>query len=71
MFDERDKCIYYSWNLHDNQGNFLGGKSRPVAFQQIPPGHDRIEFAKAHALEGIRKFRIGRDKIIQELHVLD
>ena len=70
-FDERENLIYYIWNLRDEQGNNLGGKARPIAFQQIPFGQDKLEFSKAHALEGIRKFRIGREKIIQELHVLE
>jgi hypothetical protein len=68
-FDERENCIYYSWNLRDDAGNNLGGKSISVAFQQIPLGRDKFEFSKAHALEGIRKFRIGREKIIKELNV--
>jgi hypothetical protein len=70
-FDERENLIYYTWNLRDEQGNNLGGKARPIAFQQIPLGQDKLEFSKAHALEGIRKFRIGREKIIQELNVLE
>jgi hypothetical protein len=47
----------------------LGGKSILVTFQQIPKGQDRFEFSKAHSLDGITKFRIGRKKIIQELNV--
>ena len=70
-FDERENLIYYSWNLRDKQGNNLGGKARPIAFQQIPLGQNKLEFSKAHALEGIRKFRIGRERIIQELNVLE
>ena len=70
-FDEREDSIYYSWSLSDEQGNNLGGKSRPIAFQQIPVGQDILEFSKAHAVEGIRKFRIGRERIIQELTVLE
>jgi len=40
-----------------------------VAFQQIPAGQDRSEFSKVHAIEGIKKYKIGRDKIVQELSV--
>jgi hypothetical protein len=70
-FDERENLIYYSWNLRDEQGNNLASKARPIAFQQIPLGQDKLEFSKEHAVEGIRKFRIGREKIIQELTVLE
>ena len=68
-FDERENSIYYSWNLVDKNGKFIAGKSLNVAFQQIPKGHDKFEFSKTHAIEGIKKYRIGRDKIIQELNV--
>jgi hypothetical protein len=70
-FDERENLIYCSWILRDEQGNNLGGKSRPIAFQQIPLGQDKLEVSKAHAVEEIRKFRIGRERIIQELTVLE
>lgn len=65
--DERENSIYYSWTLFDKDGKLLAGKSFNVAFRQIPVGHDRFEFSKAHAIEGIRKYRIGREKIVQEL----
>ncbi len=68
-FDERENSIYYSWNLTNKDGQSIAGKSLNVAFQQIPAGQDRFEFSKEHAIEGIRKYRIGREKIIQELSV--
>jgi hypothetical protein len=67
--DERENSIYYSWTLFDEDGKSIGAKSLNVAFQQIPVGHDRFEFTKAHAIEGIREFRIGREKIVHELSV--
>ena len=67
--DQRENSIYYTWNLRDNEGKSLGNKSMPVAFQQIPIGQDKFEFSKAHAIEGIRNYRIGREKIIQELNI--
>lgn len=69
-FDEREDLIYYSWNLYDEEGKFLGGKSLPIAFQQIPTGQDKFEYTKAHAIEGIKKYRIGRAKIVKELSVV-
>jgi hypothetical protein len=66
-FDERENSIYYSWNLFDKEGKRIAGKSLHVAYQQIPVGQDRFEFSKAHAIEGIKEYRIGRDKIIKEL----
>ena len=68
-FDERENLIYYSWNLYDKEGQSLAHRSMPVTSQQIPVGQDKFEFTKAHAIEGIRKYRIGREKIIQELSV--
>jgi hypothetical protein len=70
-FDERENSIYYSWNLRDKDGQNLVNRSMPVSFQQIPHGQDKYEFSKLHAIEGIRKYRIGREYIIQELNVLD
>src|SRR5688572_13586678 len=67
--DERENSIYYTWNLFDRDGKSIGGKSLNVSFQQIPAGHDRFEFSEAHAMEGIKKYRIGRNKIIHELNV--
>jgi len=69
MFDERDNSIYYSWTLLDEKGKSIAGKSLNVAFQQIPEGYDKFEFSKTHAIEGIKNFRIGREKIIHELSV--
>lgn len=68
-FEERNDLIYYSWNLYDQEGKFLGHKSIPIPFHQIPAGQDRFEFSKGHAIEGIRQFRIGRQKVIEELSV--
>jgi hypothetical protein len=68
--DERDDSIYYSWTLLDEKGKSIAGKSLNVAFQQIPHGHDKFEFSKAHAIEGIKNFRIERQKIVQELRVI-
>ena len=68
-FEERENSIYYSWTLFDKDGKLIGGKTLNVAFQQVPGGQDRFEFAKAHAIEGIREFRIGREKIVHELSV--
>lgn len=68
-FDERVNSIYYSWTLFNKDGKSIGGKSLNVAFQQIPAGQDRFEFTKDHAIGGIREYRIGKEKIIQELSV--
>jgi len=65
-FNERANSIYYSCYLFDKDGKSIGGKSMNVAFQQIPAGHGRFEFSKAHAIEGIKEYRIGRNKIILE-----
>lgn len=68
-FDERENSIYYSWTLFDKEGKRTAGKSLNVAYQQIPIGQDRFEFSKAHAIQGIKEYKIGREKIIQELDV--
>jgi hypothetical protein len=68
-FDEGEDVIYYRWNLYDKEGQFLGHRSMPVRFQQIPRGQDKLEFAREHAMEGIRRYRIGRQKIVLKLYV--
>ena len=68
-FDERENSIYYSWKLFDKDGKSIGAKSLNLTFQQIPAGHDKFEFSKTHAIEGIKEYRIGRSKIVQELNV--
>jgi hypothetical protein len=70
-FEERENLIYYTWTVRDNEGNPLAARGMPVAFQQIPLGQDKFEFSKQHAIEGIRKYRIRREKIIHELKVLN
>jgi hypothetical protein len=69
-FDEREHSIYYSWTLLDEKGKSIAGKSLNVTFQQIPAGHDKFEYSKAHAIEGIKKIRIERQRIVQELSVI-
>ncbi|MEJ1242563.1 hypothetical protein WBG78_30750 [Chryseolinea sp. T2] len=66
-FNERENSIYYSWRLVDKEGKSIAEKSLNVAFQEIPEGQDRFEFSKKHAIEGIRRYRIGREEIIIEL----
>ena len=66
-FEERGNSIYYSWTLLDKEGILIGAKSLNVEFQQIPPGKDRFDFVKAHAIQGIEEYRIGREKIVREL----
>jgi hypothetical protein len=68
-FDEREGSIYYSWELTNKNGQSIGAKSLKVALEQVPYGQDIFEFSKKHAIEGIRKYRVGREKIIQELNV--
>jgi hypothetical protein len=68
-FDERENSIYYSWNLTNIDRRSIAEKSLNVGFQQIPVGQDRFEFSRKHAIERIKKYRMGREKIIQELRV--
>ena len=68
-FDERENSIYYNWRLVDNEGQLIAGKSIDASFQEMPIGQDGFEFTKEHAIEGIKKYRIGREKIIKELSV--
>lgn len=69
-FNESENSIYYTWNLLDNDGKLIGAKSLTVPFQQIPAGVDRFEFTQDHAIQGIKNYRIGRTKIIQELKTI-
>jgi hypothetical protein len=66
-FEERRDSIYYSWKLVNKIGQLIAARSMNIAFQQIPVGQDRFEFSKAHAIQGIKTYRIRRDKIVQEL----
>jgi hypothetical protein len=68
-FDEKESSIYYNWYLNDKDGQPIASKSVNVMFQEIPAGHDKFEFLRRHAIEGIKKYRIGRNMIIQELNV--
>jgi hypothetical protein len=43
-------------------GTFLGSVSRPVSSRVIPADTDPFEFALAHAIEGLRRYRINRVK---------
>lgn len=68
-FDEREDSICYSWRLIGKHGESIGGRSLNVALRQIPTGNDKFDFVRKHAIEGIKEYRIGRNKIIQQLTV--
>ena len=61
-FEKRAGGIYYSWRLEDEDGDFLGFVSRSVSRRVIPPGQDQFDYALAHAIEGIRRYRMNRRK---------
>src|SRR5262249_42052980 len=56
-FEARDDCIYYTWRMEADDGEFLGSVGRPVSLRTIPPDSDPFEIALTHALEGIRQYR--------------
>src|SRR6516164_1623982 len=56
----RVDCVYYTWRLEAEDGEFLGYLARPVSKKIVPEGSDSFEFALAHAIEGIRRYRFGR-----------
>jgi len=58
----RDECMYFGWRIHDEDGEFLGEHWRPVSLRVIPEGDDPFEYALSLALEGMRRYRIGRKR---------
>ena len=52
-FDERENLIYYTWDLRDEQGNSLGFRGMPVAFQQIPMEKKSWSFLKHMRWRGL------------------
>jgi hypothetical protein len=64
-FEKRAAGIYYIWRLEDQDGQFLGLVSRGVLLRVIPPGHDAWDDALAHAVEGIRRYRMNRQKFFK------
>jgi hypothetical protein len=63
--ESRDDCVYSTWRIEAEDGEFLGSVSRPVSLRTIPPDSDPFEFALAHTLEGIRRYRFGRVRPFQ------
>jgi hypothetical protein len=63
-FDDRKDCIYYSYQFKDNNGNLLGGKSRPIP-KRIIDTENELEFAIKHATHSIDNFRVGRKRIFK------
>ena len=61
--ERREACIYYTWALHDEEGQFLSYVGRPVSFRAIPRGQDAMEWALQHAIEGIRRYRMNRQRV--------
>ncbi len=62
-FERIGDGINYKWHLEDEDGKFVGYRSRGVSVRVIPPGQDHFEYALAHAIEGIRRYRMGRQKV--------
>jgi hypothetical protein len=62
-FEKGTGGIGYTWRLEDENGEFLSLVTRPVSLRVIPPGHDPFDYALTHAIEGIRRYRMGRQKV--------
>lgn len=60
--DLRSDCVYYLWQIEADGGEFLSSLGRPVSLRVMPEGQDPFEFALAHAVEGIKRYRFGRSK---------
>lgn len=58
----RPDCVYYTCRLEAKDGEFLGSVSRPVSLRVVPDGEDPLEFALSHAVEGVRRYRFGRER---------
>lgn len=61
-FELWDDCVSYVWHLLGENGTFLGQVGRAVSLRIVPKDSDPFEFALAHAIEGLRRYRINRMK---------
>jgi hypothetical protein len=59
--DLRGDCVYYIWRVETTDGELVASGSRAVSLRVVPSGQDAMEFALDHALEGIRRYRVGRE----------
>lgn len=66
--ERRDGCMYYVWRLQDDQGEFLAQVGQSVSFCVIPDGQDPFEYTLSHAIEGLRRYRIGRKRSFDVVH---
>jgi hypothetical protein len=64
-FEKGANYIGYTWLLEDENGQFLGFVSRSVSLRVIPPGQDQFDCALHHAIEGIRRYRMNRQKFFK------
>jgi len=63
IFEDRIDCVYYTWSIKSNNGDFLGSVSMPVSKNIIPQKIDEFEFALKHAIENINQYKINRIKV--------
>ena len=70
-FREDKESIYYTWKLVDSHNDSIAGQSRTIHFKQIPPDADLKEFTINHSIESIKRYRLGREKIILTLEVIE
>ena len=66
---ENESFIYCTWNLYDEKGKALASKSMPIYLRQILDRQDALTFSQLFAIEGIKQYRIGRERIVVELSI--
>ena len=64
-FDSRGGDVHYQWRLEDSKAAFLALKGGSVSSRVVPPAVDAFDYALAHAIEGIRRYRINRMNVFE------
>lgn len=60
-----EKSIYYAWRLATSDGEFICAAGNLVSFRMIPSTEDPFQFSLLHAIEHIKRKRLGRKRVLR------
>ena len=63
--EARADGIYYWWRAQGPAAAFLGARGMLVSNRILPLGVEPFESALSHAIEGLRRKRVGRQRVYE------
>lgn len=63
-FEDRQDCIYYSYQFKDKNNNLIGGKSQAIS-KRIIETDNQLDFSVKYATHSIDNFRVSKKRIFK------